>query len=85
MKKRNPNASAPLTALERIATALEAHLKLLQGGPILYGEVETAAEPELIAQLRARVAELEAEVESSRRADVAIDQALNEGDGSYRP
>jgi len=44
MKKRNPNTSAPLTALERIATALETHLKLLQGGPILYGEVETAAE-----------------------------------------
>lgn len=38
-----------------------------------------------IERLRARVAELEAEVESSRRADAQISQALNEGDGRYRP
>lgn len=37
------------------------------------------------ASLTARVAELEAELEACRAADANISQALNEGDGSYRP
>lgn len=39
----------------------------------------------LYCSLWERVKELEAEVESANRAAAAINQALNEGDGSYRP